>query len=122
MTTINNSTNNSHCNATLKGGMYGMATGAVVGAALYNLTKATMLPLKGETTFAQKRNFITDMQKMFASHSIDMKRTTISKTIKSSQKSLKSPLTIVSGLMASLIVGTAVGACIDAIKAKKLKQ
>ena len=119
---VSDPTEKVHHNTYIKGGIVGMAVGAAGGAVIYNLTRAIKLPLKGATTNSQKRDFITDMQKMFTEHKIDMSKTTVSKTIKSSQKCLKNPLTIISGLVASLVVGTVIGACIDAVKTKKPKQ
>lgn len=106
-------------NTSLKGGITGAVVGAAGGAAVYQLTRATMLPLRGETTFSQKRDFINDMHKIFSNHNIEMKGTTVSRTVKSSLKTLKKPSVIASGLLLASGVGTAIGACIDMVRLKK---
>lgn len=118
---VNNATAKPRNNAYQKGGIIGMAAGAVGGAVIYNLTRATTLPLRGNPTIAQKRNFISDMHNIFANHNIDMKSTTVSKAIKNSQKTLKQPSVIIAGLLISAAIGTVIGACVDAVRSKKVK-
>ena len=118
---VNNSIAKPRNNAYQKGGIIGMAAGAVGGAMLYNLTRATTLPLRGNPTISQKKNFIADMQNMFANHNIDMKNTTVSKVIKNSKKTLKQPTIIIAGLLVSAAIGTVIGACVDAVRNRKAK-
>ena len=106
-------------NSSLKGGIAGAVVGAASGAMLYQLTRATLLPLRGNTTFSQKRDYIRDMQKTCSSHNIEMKGTTVSRTIKNSLKTLRKPSVIASGLLLATGIGTALGACIDMIRLKK---
>ncbi|MCR5265227.1 MAG: hypothetical protein K6E29_01370 [Cyanobacteria bacterium RUI128] len=109
-------------NLSAKCGIAGALIGAAGGAATYQLTRATLLPMRGNPTIAQKRDYISDMKRIYSNHGIDLKNTTVSKSIKNSLKTLRKPSVIASGIILSAGIGTAIGACIDLIKLKKAEH
>ena len=109
-------------NATKKCGIAGAAIGAVGGALTYGCAKTVTLPLKRDASIAGKRNFISDMAKVYERFGIDMSKTTVSRSIKAGQNALKHPIVIAGGIIATMAVGGFIGAIVDGVKNHRVKK
>lgn len=105
--------------STKKGAVIGAGVGAASSAVALGLGACSMMPLKGKTSIAEKKNFIKMASDQFSKTGIDLKKTTVSKCYKEGMKKLKSPLTFAKNMAIFAAIGAGIGFVNDMIKNKK---
>lgn len=108
--------------AAKKGAIASGIIGAVGGALTYGCAKTVTLPLKRDASIAGKRNFISEMTKVYEKFGTDMSKTTVSKSIKIGQNALKHPLVVAGGIIVAMAVGGFIGAIVDGVKNHRAKK
>jgi len=110
-----NSVDNSRFKYTKRGVKDGVIASTIAGAGFYGLSKAQM-ELISKSNYQTKRNFISAMYVYFQeSLKQNMKKSTVSKEMKKTQKTLKTIPVIALATTTAALAGGLIGAGIDAL-------